>query len=144
MIFTSFGDVSSFVSVDPTKHLNWSASSTTSPFIQDLVDSLGLMLLATTLLLSVMISIPYPSAVSSGLSVSFGVLLPCPQSPAGRCRQQTASCTAVIIRWTRMEVECPICLLGAVMACEKGRWMSSRLDMNASRCLRSVRCVLIL
>ena len=64
LIFTSFFDVQSLVCVDPT-YLNWSISSSVSPFIHMLVDGHRLMLLTRILLLSELISMPYPATVQS-------------------------------------------------------------------------------
>ena len=56
--------------VDP-KYLNWCTSSSTFPSIYMLVDGLALTLLTRILLLLELISIPYPAAVFSSLSVSY-------------------------------------------------------------------------
>ena len=69
LIFASFIDVLSLVCVDP-KFLKWSTSSSGFPFIQTLVDGLGLMLLTRMLLASELVSMPYTVDLFSSLSVS--------------------------------------------------------------------------
>ena len=69
LIFTSVMDVPFLVCVNP-KYLNWSTFSSSFPFVYILVDGLGLMLLMRILLLSELISMPYPAAFFSNLSVS--------------------------------------------------------------------------
>ena len=62
------------------------------------------MLLTRILLLSVPISMPYLAAVFSSLSGEVGVLPRC--LPTDRSRQQTASCKAIVLRWTLTTVGC--------------------------------------
>ena len=69
LIFTSFIDVTPLVCVNP-KYLNWSTSSSALPFIYVLVADLGLMLLTRIMLQSELISMLYPAAIFSSLSMS--------------------------------------------------------------------------
>ena len=96
LIFSSSNDIPSSVCVD-LKYLNWFTSPSTFPFIPILVDGIGLMLLPTIMLFSEFISMPYPAALSPFQRVVGAFLR---RFPDARYRQQTASCTAAVIRWT--------------------------------------------
>ena len=89
-IFTSFINALPLVCVDP-KYLNWSTSSSTSPFDHMLVDGLDLMLLTSILLLSELISMLYPAAVFPSLSMSCWSFSSLPSSrsmSSANCRLQ--------------------------------------------------------
>ena len=103
LILTQFNDVPYLVCVDP-KYLKWTTSSNTFPFIHMLVHSLGLMLLTRILPLLEPISIPYPEAAFSSLSVNCCSSSSLPprrlMSSANHC------CNVAVLRWTLMTVRC--------------------------------------
>ena len=111
LIFSSFIGVLSLVCVDP-RYLNQSTSSTIFSIIRILVDGLGLTLLTTILLLSKQISMPYPAAVFSSLSVSCccSSSLPPSRSMSSANRKLHSDHPPIVLRWTLTIVGCQFLL----------------------------------
>ena len=106
LIFTSFIDVPSLVCVDPN-YLNWSTSNTFS-FIHILVDGLTLCWWRRFCFRRSLFPCRNQQLFSPAFQWVGAVLLHCLLTD--RCRQQTASCKAVVLRWTLTTVRCQLLL----------------------------------